>query len=178
MPILLAFKSLKTTNKTAETVQNLLSQHRNITINWIKAQNCHLGNKQADQLAKRATMEGTAFNPQNPIISFKKTHLSLESWQIEWEEGKTSRPTCDVLPKVALISKQWSRNEILCVTGHGPFPSHFKRFGLTVSDNCVCGDAGSPFHCATACPLTLSFHFKTPSTIHKLPWLPNLQKED
>ncbi|GBM09247.1 hypothetical protein AVEN_59227-1 [Araneus ventricosus] len=173
MSILFAIKSLKTTNKTAKTVQTLLSQHPNITINWIKAQNGHLGNEKTGQLAKRAAIEGTAFNLQKPVSFLKKTltQLSLESWQREWEEGTTSRHTFDVLPKVALISKQWSMNEILFVTGHSPFPSYFKRFGLTVSDNC---DVGTPCHYATACRLTLPFHFKTPSTIHKLPWLQNL----
>ncbi|GBM88237.1 hypothetical protein AVEN_146373-1 [Araneus ventricosus] len=44
---LLATKSLKTTNKTAKTVQTLLFQHPNIRINWIKAHNGHLGNKKS-----------------------------------------------------------------------------------------------------------------------------------
>ncbi|GBM03915.1 hypothetical protein AVEN_185410-1 [Araneus ventricosus] len=43
---------------------------------------------------------------------------------------------------------------------------------MAVLDNCACGDVGTPFHYAPTC--TLSFHFKTPSTIRKLPWLRNL----
>ncbi|GBM27312.1 hypothetical protein AVEN_86854-1 [Araneus ventricosus] len=78
------------------------------------------------------------------------------------------------MPKVALFSRQWPRNEILFATGHGPFPSYFKRFGLAVPNNCGCDDECIPFYYATACPLTLSFHFKTPSTIHKVHWLRNL----
>ncbi|GBL81900.1 hypothetical protein AVEN_50497-1 [Araneus ventricosus] len=61
MSNLLAMNSIKTNNKTAKGVQTLLSQHPNITINWIKAHNGHLGNEYSDQLAKRATIEGTAF---------------------------------------------------------------------------------------------------------------------
>ncbi|GBL75026.1 hypothetical protein AVEN_243818-1 [Araneus ventricosus] len=67
MYCLLAIKSLKTTNKTTKTAQTLFSQHPNITINCIKTLNGHLGNEKADQLAKRATIEGTAFNLQKPI---------------------------------------------------------------------------------------------------------------
>ncbi|GBN97752.1 hypothetical protein AVEN_115829-1 [Araneus ventricosus] len=147
-----------------------------IAQNVIKAHKGHLGNEKADQLEKRATIEGTAFNLQKPASFLKKAlvQLSLEIWQREWEEGTTSCHTYDVLPKVALISRHWSRNEILLVTGHDPFPSYFKRFGLAVWDNCACGDVGIPFHYATACPLTLSFHFKTPSAIHKLAWIGNL----
>ncbi|GBO00148.1 hypothetical protein AVEN_96990-1 [Araneus ventricosus] len=55
MSSLLAMKSLKTTNKTAKTAHTLLSQHPNITINWIKAG--HLGNEKADKLAKKDTIE-------------------------------------------------------------------------------------------------------------------------
>ncbi|GBM30133.1 hypothetical protein AVEN_78526-1 [Araneus ventricosus] len=112
MSSFLALKSLKTTNKTAKTVQTLLSQFPNITINWIKAHNGHLGNENPDKVAKRATIEGTAFNLQKPVSFLKKTltQLSLESWQREWEEGTTSRHTFDVSPTVALISRHWSRN--------------------------------------------------------------------
>ncbi|GBM80922.1 hypothetical protein AVEN_243216-1 [Araneus ventricosus] len=111
-------------------------------------------------------MEGTAFNLQKQISFLKKTltQLSLETWQREWEEGTTSRHTFDVLPKVAPISRQWSRNEILFVTGYGLFPSHFKIFGLAVSDNCACGAEGTPFHYATSCPRLALFPF-----VSKLP---------
>ncbi|GBN29192.1 hypothetical protein AVEN_113970-1 [Araneus ventricosus] len=77
MSILLAIKSLKTTNQTAKTVQTLLSQHRNITINWIKAHNGNLGNEKADQLAKIATIEGTAFNIQKTMSFLMKTLTQL-----------------------------------------------------------------------------------------------------
>ncbi|GBN52652.1 hypothetical protein AVEN_255979-1 [Araneus ventricosus] len=102
------------------------------------------------------------------MVNKAVTQLSLESWQREWEEGTTSRHTFNDLPKVALISRHWSRNEILFVIGHGPFQSYFKIFGLAVWDNSTCGDVGTPFYYATTCPLTLSFHFKIPSAIHKL----------
>ncbi|GBM00663.1 hypothetical protein AVEN_118014-1 [Araneus ventricosus] len=143
MARLLAIKSLKTTNKTAKAIQTLLSQNPNITINWIISHNGCLGNEKSDQLAKRATIQGTAFNLQKTIAFLKKTltQLSMESWQREWEEIATSRHTFDVLPKVALISRQWSRKKILFVTGHGPFPS--------TGSNCVygrsdVGELGSP----------------------------------
>ncbi|GBN81720.1 hypothetical protein AVEN_158266-1 [Araneus ventricosus] len=119
MPSLLVIKSLKTTNKTAKTVQTLLSQYPNITIYWNKAHNGHLGNEKAYQSAKRATIEETALNLHKLVSFLKKTleQFSLGSWNREWEEGTTSRHTFGVLPKVALISRQWSRNELIFVTG-------------------------------------------------------------
>ncbi|GBN65252.1 hypothetical protein AVEN_35475-1 [Araneus ventricosus] len=64
MSSLLAIKSLRTTNKTAKTVQTLLSQYPNITVYYINAHNGHLGNEKTDQLVSRATIEGTTFNLQ------------------------------------------------------------------------------------------------------------------
>ncbi|GBN29466.1 hypothetical protein AVEN_151903-1 [Araneus ventricosus] len=103
-------------------------------------------------------IEGITFNLQKPFSFLKETlaQLSLESWRREWEEGTTSLHTFDDLMKVAVISKQWARNEIQFVTGHVPFPSYFKRFGLAVSRNFACDDVGTPFLCLSSYPF-LSF---------------------
>ncbi|GBN85149.1 hypothetical protein AVEN_60776-1 [Araneus ventricosus] len=108
---------------------------------------------------------------QIPVSFLKKTliQLSLESWQTEREEGATSCHTFEVLPKVALISRQWSRNEILFVTGHDPFSSYFKRFGLAVWDNCACGDVGIPFHYAPTVLLPFPFVSKLLQQFINLP---------
>ncbi|GBN96739.1 hypothetical protein AVEN_174508-1 [Araneus ventricosus] len=129
---------------------------------YIHGLNGHFGREKADKLAKGATIEGTTFNLQKPISFLKKTlvQLSLESWQREWVERTTSHYTFDVLQKVSLIYKQWCRNEILFLTGHGPLPSYFKGFGLAVSDNYACADVGTPYHYAAACPLPFPFFSK------------------
>ncbi|GBM40490.1 hypothetical protein AVEN_28644-1 [Araneus ventricosus] len=112
MSSLLDIKSLKTIDKIAKKIQTLLFQHRKIIIDWIKAHNGHLGNEKTDQLVKRATIEGTAFNIQKPISFLKKTliQFSLEFWQREREKGTSSSHTFDVLPKVAAMVQE--RNSI------------------------------------------------------------------
>ncbi|GBM53810.1 hypothetical protein AVEN_180459-1 [Araneus ventricosus] len=57
----------------------------------------------------------------------------------------------------------WSRECIQFATGHGPFPSYLKRFGLHSADYCGCGEIENPLHYATRCPLTLSYYHKEPS---------------
>ncbi|GBM09768.1 hypothetical protein AVEN_196554-1, partial [Araneus ventricosus] len=125
-------------------------------------------NEKADHLAKRATIGGTGFNLQKPVSFLKKTltQLSPEYWQREREEEKTGRYTFDVLPKVALSSGPGTKFYTQLDMAH--FLASSKDSDWTAVH------VGTPFHYATACPLTLSFHSKTPSTIHKLPWLRNL----
>ncbi|GBM63746.1 hypothetical protein AVEN_275773-1 [Araneus ventricosus] len=166
MSILLAIKSLKTTNQTAKTVQTLLSQHRNITINWIKAHNGHLGNEKADQLAKRDTIGGTSFSLQKSVIFLKKTltQLSLEPRQREMEEGTTGRYTFDAVSS-GPGAKFYSQLDMAHFLATSKDSDWLFRTAVHV---------GTPFHYATACPLTVSFHSKTPSAIHKLPWRRNL----
>ncbi|GBN78545.1 hypothetical protein AVEN_161452-1 [Araneus ventricosus] len=48
-------------------------------------------------------------------------------------------------------------------TEHGPFTSYLKRFNLRSSDQCSCGETGSPLHFATSCPHTKTWHFTKPS---------------
>ncbi|GBL72664.1 hypothetical protein AVEN_116317-1, partial [Araneus ventricosus] len=62
------------------------------------------------------------------------------------------------------------RECIQFATGHGPFPSYLKRFGLHSTDYCGCGEIGNPLHYATRCPLTLSYHHKEPSPQFIVHW--------
>ncbi|GBO22616.1 hypothetical protein AVEN_141521-1 [Araneus ventricosus] len=79
--------------------------------------------------------------------------------------------TLDVLLKtVNLKPVFWTREEILFVTGHGPFPSFLNRFHLYDSDSCAFGEVGDPIHYATSCLLTLSLHIRKPSTSLESLW--------
>ncbi|GBM02458.1 hypothetical protein AVEN_76506-1 [Araneus ventricosus] len=64
----------------------------------------------------------------------------------------------------------WTREEILFVTGHCPFPTFLNHLHLSDSDSCVCGEVGDPFHYATSCPLTLSWRIRKPPTSLESLW--------
>ncbi|GBN59877.1 hypothetical protein AVEN_143429-1 [Araneus ventricosus] len=88
----------------------------------------------------------------------------------EWDNGETGRSVYSIIPKISYKQLHWSRECIQFATGHGPFPSYLKRFGLHSTDYCGCGEIGNPLRYATRCPLTLSYHYKEPSPqcIHSL----------
>ncbi|GBN88636.1 hypothetical protein AVEN_224931-1 [Araneus ventricosus] len=54
------------------------------------------------------------------------------------------------------------------------FPSYLFRFGIHPDNCCACGEPGTPFHYATKCRLTLSYHLKCPADQHKEAWLKSI----
>ncbi|GBN37320.1 hypothetical protein AVEN_267669-1 [Araneus ventricosus] len=96
-----------------------------------------------------------------------KQHLQelfLKKWQNLWDNGNTGSSVHKVLKIVNLKPVFWTREEILFVTGHGPFPSFFNHFHLSDSDSYACAEVGDPIRYATSCPLTLSWRIRKPST--------------
>ncbi|GBM21642.1 hypothetical protein AVEN_104960-1 [Araneus ventricosus] len=73
------------------------------------------------------------------------------------------------MPRLSNKPVGCNREELMFVTGHGPFPS-----SLQSSNNCSWGEKGDPMHYATKCWFTLSWHFKTPTVSLKLQWLKNI----
>ncbi|GIY03841.1 RNase H domain-containing protein [Caerostris extrusa] len=70
---------------------------------------------------------------------------SLQIWQEEWDTGTTGRRTHHFLPTVSTkMSTNTSINYF--VTGHGPFPAYLHRFNVKETDNCLCGEIGTPDH--------------------------------
>ncbi|GBN96694.1 hypothetical protein AVEN_107898-1 [Araneus ventricosus] len=102
----------------------------------------------------------------NPRCELKQhlQELSFKKWQNLWDNGNTGRYVHKVLKTVNLKPVFWTHEEILFVTGHGPFPSFLNRFHLSDSDSCPCREVGDLVHYATTCPLTLSWHIRKPST--------------
>ncbi|GBM88479.1 hypothetical protein AVEN_144800-1 [Araneus ventricosus] len=134
------------------------------------------GNKCAYQLAKEAITKGDPFLLPKPL-SYLKAEIksaALSIWQDNWANGETGRSTHDIVPRVSNKPVGWKREEIMFVTGHGPFPSYLLRFNLRTHDNCSCGEKGDPVHYATKCPFTLSWHFQAPKVSLKLQWLKNI----
>ncbi|GBN89400.1 hypothetical protein AVEN_43527-1 [Araneus ventricosus] len=133
-------------------------------------------NECADQLAKEAINKSNPFFLPKPLSYLKSEIRSavLSIWQDNWDNGETGRGTHDIVPRVSNKPVGWNREEIMFVTGHGPFPSYLLRFNLRTHDNCSCGEKGDPMHYATKCPFILSWHFQTPTVPLKLQWLKNI----
>ncbi|GBN37803.1 hypothetical protein AVEN_102207-1 [Araneus ventricosus] len=156
-----------TPHQVVRDIQSLLTQNRNILVRWIKAHAGYRGNEEAYTLAIKAITEGVVINESSkPSMRTQTTftRLFLKKWQNLWDNGNTGRSVHKVFKTVSLKPVFWTREEILFVTGHGPFPSFLNRFHLSDSDSCACGEVGDPIHYATSCPLTLSWHIRKPST--------------
>ncbi|GBO08530.1 hypothetical protein AVEN_227847-1 [Araneus ventricosus] len=159
----------KSHNSIAWKIFKLLHSHPHIRVSWIKAHAGYIGNEEADRLAKEA-VETENF-PETPLElpkSFIKTFLRqkmLATWQMAWDDGDTGRLIHNIIPKVSLHPINWTRNEVLFFTGHGPFPSFLHRFNLVETSFCSCGEIGTPIHYAMVCLLTTSYHMAPPSQL-------------
>ncbi|GBM74226.1 hypothetical protein AVEN_129926-1 [Araneus ventricosus] len=64
------------------------------------------------------------------LLSYLKSAIksaALSIWQDNWDNGETARSTHDIVPRVPNKPVGWNREEIMFVTGHGPFPSIFEH---------------------------------------------------
>ncbi|GBO13043.1 hypothetical protein AVEN_215255-1 [Araneus ventricosus] len=164
----------KSHNSIARKIFKLLHSHPHIRVSWIKAHAGYRGNEEVDRLAKEAAE--TENFPETPLElpkSFIKTFLRqkmLASWQMACDDGDTGRLIHNIIPKVSLHPINWTRNEVLFFTGHGPFPSFLHRFNPAETSFCSCGGIGTPIHYATVCLLTTSYHMAPPSQQHQPIW--------
>ncbi|GBM55209.1 hypothetical protein AVEN_207883-1 [Araneus ventricosus] len=105
----------------------------------------------------------------------KRVHHPLAKRMGQW---RTGRSVHNVLPKVKIIPTPWQRPEIMFVTGHGPFPTYFKRFNIRSSDSCGCGNLGNPLHYATSCLFTTLYHLTKPSSDLEPIWWKRVMKNN
>ncbi|GBM93851.1 hypothetical protein AVEN_116915-1 [Araneus ventricosus] len=127
-------------------------------------------------ISKEAISKGDLFFLPKPL-SYLKSEIksdTLNIWQGNLDNGGTGRSTHDIVPRVSNKPVGWHREEIMFVTGQGPFPSYLHRFNLRTLYNCSCGEKGDPMHYATKCWFTRSWHFQTPTVSLKLQWLKNI----
>ncbi|GBM22055.1 Putative protein in type-1 retrotransposable element R1DM [Araneus ventricosus] len=169
-----AIANIKTTSPQAREIQDQLLANPQVRLGWIRAHVGHQGNEKADELAKAAITSTMAQEMHIPLprssIKRELNRKAMERWQLLWDRGKNGRSTHDVLPKVSNSLHNWPRQVTQFITGHGPFPAYLFRFGKHPDDLCACGQEGTPFHYATACPITESFHLKCPREEHKTAW--------
>ncbi|GBN16982.1 hypothetical protein AVEN_6938-1 [Araneus ventricosus] len=87
-----------------------------------------------------------------------------------WDDGDTASLIHNIIPKISLQPINWTRTKVLCLTGHGPFPSYLQIFNLAETSFCTCVGIGTPIHYATDCLFTASYHMAPPSQQHKPVW--------
>ncbi|GBM62090.1 hypothetical protein AVEN_182255-1 [Araneus ventricosus] len=156
----------------AQQTQEILLKSTSIKVGWIRTHFGYSGNEAADVLAKKATQEESPTYipaPRNHIKSLLQKE-SIIRWQKEWDNGETGSSVYSVLPKVNTTPTPCQRPEIMFGTGHGPFPTYFKRFKIRNSESCGCGNLGNPLHYATSCLFTTSYHLTKPSADLGLLW--------
>ncbi|GBN60429.1 hypothetical protein AVEN_226144-1 [Araneus ventricosus] len=127
-------------------------------------------------LTKEAISKGDPFFLPKPLF-YQKSDIrsaALRSWKDNWNNGETGLSIHDIVPRVSDKPVRWNREELMFVTGHGPFPSYLLRFNLRTHDNCSRGEKGDPMHYAEKCWFTLSWLFQTPTVSLKLQWLKNI----
>ncbi|GBN30401.1 hypothetical protein AVEN_211127-1 [Araneus ventricosus] len=76
-------------------------------------------------ISQRSHQKGDPFFLPKPLFYLKSEIRSaaLSIWQDNWDNGETGRSTHNIAPRVSNKPVGWNREEIMFVTGHGPFPS-------------------------------------------------------
>ena len=137
-----------------------------ITYYWTKAHAGTRQNEEVDKLAKEATDYAP---PTNHPLSTPKSAIKRQlkqifykQWEEEWRATHKGRRTKDFIKSLHKYPRILTRAITRFVTGHGPFASYLKRFGLRPSELCPCGsgEVGDPQHYMFKCCLTKEFHFR------------------
>ncbi|GFX85275.1 uncharacterized protein TNCV_2675501 [Trichonephila clavipes] len=89
-----------------------------------------------------------------------------ESW---WSNSNTGLRVKSFFPKPSLNINPHSNYVTQFLTNHSPFVSYLHRFKLKTTLSCLCGCVGDADHHVFACPLTMDFHFDSPSQNAKKP---------
>ncbi|XP_035229540.1 uncharacterized protein LOC118201531 [Stegodyphus dumicola] len=138
-----------------------------IHIAWVKAHVGEYGNELADAYAKEAASGDADENISIPWPhSFLKRTLRLRAiskWQEEWDNSFTGRRTFYHLSYVSTDRCCGNAHLSRYISGHGPFPEFFARFGISDTNVCSCGELGSPEHYLANCPLTEGLHIRFPT---------------
>ena len=154
----------KTVLKTARSLNNLASKIRQLNLCWIKAHVGHEGNKQADKLARDATM----------LISTERLHESkcirkeiltkkiYEMWANQWQPDPTCRQTKQFFEKpdpvqskkILKLARSKLSTLVKITTGHNNFSYHASHIDPTIDPTCgLCGESMETFfHFVSDCP--------------------------
>ncbi|GBM19472.1 hypothetical protein AVEN_259373-1 [Araneus ventricosus] len=125
---LMAILNPKSHDSMVREIQTLLLSHKHIHLRRLKAHVGYLGNECADQLSKKAITKDDPFLLPKPLscLKYEIKSAALSIWQDNWDKGETGRSTHDIVPGVSNKPVRWNREELMFVTGHGPFPSYLQ----------------------------------------------------
>ena len=148
---------------------NALGAKNRIQLQWIKSHVGHLGNEEADMLAKKGAEQDLAgpepFLPASSAIIKKLTNSDLLSkWNSQWKSVKSCRQTKLWMPecsnKVAKYFKKLPRQDlgklVQFITGHCNLMKHKSLQDKQIKSACrLCKEKGkeeTPWHLVTECP--------------------------
>nr|XP_042901637.1 uncharacterized protein LOC122270009 [Parasteatoda tepidariorum] len=146
-----------------------LASKCNIKIHWVAAHTGIIGNESADQAAKDATAgNGLQASIKLPPSSLKNKTKALiaKLWQEQWTESDKGQTTKTYYPMVSYDRLIGHPAVTQFLTGHGFFPTFLRRMHLVNTDECPCGELGSPEHYLYECPLTQPNHLRRPNPAH------------
>ncbi|GBN35857.1 hypothetical protein AVEN_153027-1 [Araneus ventricosus] len=104
-------------------------------------------------------------------LKSKVTEWAMKEWKEQWNHNDVSRLTYEDFPKVSLKPAGWPRELTIFISENGSFPVYLKRITRHPEKNCAYGKLRNPFHYATECHLTESFHFTKPTEVNRVVWM-------
>ena len=149
---------------------NALGTKNKIQLQWIKSHVGHLGNEEADMLAKKGAelvlVGPEPFLPVSSAIFKKKTNNNLISkWNSIWNSLKSCRQTKLWMPvcsnKIEKALKNLSRQDlgrlVQFITGHCNLMKHKSLQDKQTESTCrLCKEEEeTPWHLVTVCPLLM-----------------------
>ena len=159
--------TISNTVAACKQVLNALGANTTIEIRWIKAHVGHLGNEEADVLAKKGTnIEIDYFDHPPPAAPFAHLKMVLKEcmqreWNVRWQARKDCRQTKNFYPKVdskyremITLTRHRLSMVIQFVTGHNRLGYHENLVDPEVDPECrLCmEDIESVEHLITECP--------------------------
>ncbi|XP_067137105.1 uncharacterized protein [Centruroides vittatus] len=124
------------------------SKNHNLSYNWIPAHKGHVGNEQADKLAKWATKTNTTkAYARIPLTEIRSqiNKITQNLWQQEWDSSETGRYCYKFFPTIQdrLQNKHFTVNfgVTQCLTRHGNFGEYLHRFCIRKSNLCDVDDS-------------------------------------
>ncbi|XP_035205094.1 uncharacterized protein LOC118180053 [Stegodyphus dumicola] len=147
---------------------------------WVPAHVGITGNEKADELAKSAANDKSLreYPVKLPTSYLKRSTLEnlLCQWQERWDSAPTGRRTYSFFPKVGTVAKVTNGAQTHFFSGHGPFPTYLKRFHLSGTEFCECGEVGDPDHYLFHCASTKPYHLRRPSDLFWPQWAETICK--
>lgn len=70
-----------------------------------------------------------------------------------WNESTKARRLHHFITNISEIPKHFKPTPgmVHFLTGHGPYPSYLRRFNLSETEMCQCGEEGTPEHIVVQC---------------------------